>query len=106
MNNILLSLILGAGAGIVDVTLMLIQKLDRYAIASAFVQWLFLGFIITFIKIPGIDGWLKGLIVAVIVSLPIVIIVAKNDPKSILIILAMSAILGGIIGFLSKKIIL
>ncbi|MDO8524718.1 MAG: hypothetical protein Q7R99_03755 [bacterium] len=106
MNNILLSLILGAGAGLIDVLPMLIQKLDRYAIASAFIQWLVLGFIITFIKIPGVEGWLKGLIVAVIMSLPIVIIVAKSDPKSVLIILAMSAILGSIIGFLSKKIIL
>ncbi len=103
MPNILLSLILGAGAGLIDIIPMLIQKLDKYSIVSAFVQWLVLGFIITFIKIPGIDGWLKGLIVAVIISLPIVIIVAKSDPKSIIIILATSAILGSIVGALSKK---
>lgn len=106
MNSILLSLILGAAAGLVDVTPMLIQKLDRYAIASAFIQWVVLGFIITFIKIPGIDGWLKGLIIAVILSLPIVIIVAKNEPKSVIIILTISAVLGSIVGFLSEKITL
>ena len=104
MKNILLSFILGALAGIIDIIPMIIQKLDKYATASAFVQWVVLGFIITFIKIPGLDGWLKGLVVAVLMSLPIVILVAKINPKSIVIILLMSAILGSIVGFFSTKI--
>ncbi len=105
MNNILLFLILGAGAGVIDIVPMLIQKMDKYAIASAFVQWLVVSFVIGFIVIPGVDGWLKGLIVAIILALPIIILVAKSDPKSVPIILAMSAILGAFLGFLSKKII-
>jgi len=104
MKNILLSFMLGALAGVIDIIPMIIQKLDKHAIASAFVQWLVLGFIITFIKIPGLDGWQKGLVVAVLLSLPIVILVAKTDPKSIVIILLMSATLGSIVGFISAKI--
>jgi len=104
MKGILLSFLIGAAAGIIDIIPMMIQRLDKYATASAFVQWLILGFIITFIKIPGLDGWLKGLVVAVLMSLPIVILVAKTDPKSILIILSMSAILGSLVGFFSTKI--
>lgn len=105
MPSILSSLILGMAAGILDVIPMLIQKLDKYAIASAFIQWVVLGFVITHIKIPGVDGWLKGLITAVLMSLPIVIIVMKADPRSVIIILLMSAILGSIVGFLSAKIV-
>ena len=98
MKTILLALVLGARAGVIDIIPMIIQKLDKYSTISAFVQWLVLGFVITFIKIPGVDGWLKGLITAVLLSLPIIIIVMKNDPKSIFIILLMSALLGSIVG--------
>jgi uncharacterized membrane protein len=104
MKNIILSFALGAVAGIIDIIPMVIQKFDKYATASAFVQWLVLGFIITFINIPGLEGWLKGLLVAVLTSLPIVIIVMKTDPKSVAIILFMSAILGSAVGFFSTKI--
>ena len=105
MKNIILAFVLGAGAGIVDIIPMIIQKLDKYSTSSAFVQWLVLGFVITFIKIPGVDGWLKGLITAVLLSLPIVIIVMKTDPKSVFIILCMSALLGSLVGLFSTKIV-
>ncbi|OGY87186.1 MAG: hypothetical protein A2233_03610 [Candidatus Kerfeldbacteria bacterium RIFOXYA2_FULL_38_24] len=104
MRSLLLSLALGVIAGIIDITPMIIQKLDKYATASAFVQWVILGFIITHINIPGVDGWLKGTIVAVLMSLPIIILVLKADRKSVPIILLISAILGGVVGFLSTKI--
>ncbi|MFA5995760.1 MAG: hypothetical protein WCW27_03895 [Patescibacteria group bacterium] len=106
MRTILLSLVLGSIAGIIDIIPMLIQKLDKYATGSAFVQWVVLGFIITHVNIPGLQtGWLKGLIVAVLMSLPIVIIVAKTEVKSVGIILAMSAVLGSVVGYVSTKII-
>ena len=100
----MLSLAIGATAGIIDVIPMIIQKLDRYACISAFVQWVVIGFIVTHIKIPGVDGWLKGTIIAVLMALPIIILVMKTDIKSVPIILAMSAILGGVVGFFSGKI--
>jgi len=101
--KILLSFGLGAIAGIIDVIPMIIQKIDKYSTISAFVQWLILGFFITHIKIPGLDGWSKGLVTAVLMSLPIIILVAKTDPKSVIIILLTSAILGSIVGFFSNK---
>jgi len=102
--KILFSFLIGSFAGIIDIIPMLIQRLNKYAIVSAFVQWLVLGFIITHINIPNIDSWLKGLIVAVLVSLPVIIIVMQTDPKSAPIILVTSAILGSLVGFLSTKI--
>lgn len=104
MRSILLSLALGAVAGIIDVIPMIIQKLDKYACFSAFVQWVIIGFIVTHIKIPGVEGWLKGTIIAVLMALPIIILVIKTDLKSVPIILIISAILGGVVGFLSDKI--
>lgn len=104
MKNILLSFALGTIAGIIDIIPMIIQKMDKNDTISAFIHWLVLGFIITYIKIPGVDGWLKGLIVGVLMSLPVVITVIKSDPKSVIIILVMSAILGSLVGFFSAKI--
>lgn len=104
MRSILLSLVLGAIVGIIDIIPMIIQKLDKYATISAFVHWVVLGFIITYVKIPGVDGWLKGMTVAILMSLPIIILVLKTDQKSVPIILIMSAILGAITGFVSTRI--
>lgn len=104
MKNILWSFALGALAGIIDIIPMIIQKLNKYITASAFVHWVILGFIITFIKIPGLDGWLKGLLIGVLMSLPVLITQAETDPKSIIMIFIMSAILGSLVGFLSTKI--
>jgi len=104
MNKILLSLALGAFAGIIDIIPMLMQKLDKHSIASAFIQWVILGFVITHMEF-GIEGWLKGLIVAVILSVPVIVLVVKTDPKSSVPIIVMSAILGSVVGFVGDKLI-
>jgi hypothetical protein len=102
MKKIHLALFLGVFAGIIDIIPMAIQGFNSYAIASAFLQWLILGFFISYIEF-GIQGWCKGLIVAVLMALPIIIIVMKDDVASVLPILVMSAVLGSFIGFMSKK---
>lgn len=99
MITILLSLCIGIAAGIIDIIPMIIQKLDKHATVSAFVHWVVLGVVITHVQIPGLDGWLKGLVLAVLLTLPVLIIVAKADKKSIVPILAMTVILGSLVGF-------
>ncbi|MCX8129717.1 MAG: hypothetical protein N3I35_06410 [Clostridia bacterium] len=102
MGRIIFSLVIGVVAGIIDIIPMFLQKLDKYAILSAFVQWIILGFIITHIQF-GVEGWLKGLIVSVLLALPIIILVMKTDFKSIFPILVMSGILGSLVGFIGDK---
>lgn len=93
MNNILIALLIGVIAGTIDVIPMIIQKLDRYANFSAFVHWVFLGLIIPFVA-WGIQPWIKGLIIAELATLPVMIIVAKSDKKALIPMTIMSAILG------------
>ncbi len=102
MGKLLLVLIIGIIAGIVDIIPMILQKLDKYSIISAFVQWIVVAFVITHIQI-GVDGWLKGLIIAILMALPVVILVMKTDAKSVVPILVMCAILGSLVGFLCDK---
>jgi hypothetical protein len=102
MKNLQRSLILGIAAGTVDVVPMILQGLNWYANASAFVFWIGMGVII-----PSIDwklrGWLKGLIVAELAILPILIIVAKADIKGIVPISLMTALLGSLVGHCSGR---
>lgn len=103
MTNIYIPIIIGVIAGIIDIVPMIIQKLDKYSIISALVQWIVVALVIANIQL-GITAWLKGLIVAVLMALPIVILVIKTDSKSAAPILLMSALLGSLIGFISDKI--
>ena len=102
MTKLFISIGIGAIAGVIDVIPMIIQKLDKFSNWSAFVHWLILGILISYIQFP-MSPWLKGLVVAEISSLPIIILVMKNDPKSIIPILVMSAILGVAVGISTSK---
>jgi hypothetical protein len=102
MSKLSISLIIGVIAGIIDVTPMIIQKLDKYACFSAFVHWIILGIVISYIEIP-VAPWLKGTIISILCVLPIVILVSKEDPKSIIPILIMSIILGIGVGISTAK---
>ena len=77
---------------------MIKMKIDKYAISSAFVFYLIMPFIIFNTTLFGMAWWLKGSVITVVLALPIVILVAKTDKKSIPLILSMSILLGTIIG--------
>jgi hypothetical protein len=97
MTKLFISIGIGVIAGVIDVIPMLIQKLDKFSNWSAFVHWVVLGVIISYIQMP-LAPWLKGLVVAEIAALPIIILVAKTDRKSIIPMMVMSAILGIAVG--------
>lgn len=102
MIKLFVSIGIGAVAGIIDVVPMMIQKLDKFSNWSAFVHWVVLGVIISYLQVP-LSPWLKGLVVAEISALPIVILVAKTDCKSIAPMVVMSAILGVAVGIVTGK---
>ncbi len=101
MSEILIALIIGIIAGLIDVIPMIIQKLEKSANLSAFFHWVVLGLIIPFVS-WDITPWLKGLIIAEISAIPILFIVASEDKKAIIPITLMSAILGIGIGIAGK----
>ncbi|MBI9093024.1 MAG: hypothetical protein JEZ12_27740 [Desulfobacterium sp.] len=102
MEKLFISLGIGVIAGIIDIIPMIIQKIDKYSTISAFIHWILLGFIISYIQLP-LSGWLKGIVIAEISALPIVLLVLKEDPKSVFPILSMTAILGCAVGFSTGK---
>lgn len=98
MNEILLALLIGCVAGIIDITPMIKQRLGVFAIGSAFTQWLVLGLLIPNTTLFGLSGWANGMTIAVLTALPIIILVAETDKKAVPIIISMSAILGSAVG--------
>jgi hypothetical protein len=98
MNTLLLSVLIGLVAGTLDIIPMLIKKLPMRATISAFLQYLFVSVIIVHIDLPHIPWWIEAGLVAVMMTIPIVIIIAGKDRKSVPIILANAIILGTLIG--------
>jgi hypothetical protein len=98
MDTLLLSAIIGIAAGIIDIIPMIIQKLDKRATVSAFLQYFFVSIIIVNIDLPHIAWWLQGGLISVALTLPVVFIVSTQDKKAVPIILTMAAILGTLIG--------
>ena len=98
MDTLLLSAIIGVAAGIIDVIPMIIQKLDKRATISAFLQYFFVSIIIVNIDLPHVVWWLQGGLISVALTLPVVFIVSTQEKKAVPIILTMAAILGTLIG--------
>ena len=93
MDKILIALIIGVVAGLVDVIPMIIRKLDKTANWSAFIHWIVLGLIIPFVR-WDIQPWLTGLIIGELTTLPVMIIVFPKNKKALIPMILFSAILG------------
>jgi len=98
MDTLLLSAIIGVVAGIIDIVPMIIQKLDKRASISAFLQYFFVSIIIVNIDLPHVVWWLQGGLISMAFALPVVVIVSMQDKKAVPIIFTMAAILGTLIG--------
>jgi len=104
MNDFLIAIIIGLAAGFIDITPMIIMKLDKSANISAFVHYFALGLIIPFVD-WGIAPWIKGIVIALLTAIPIMIIVFPKDKKAIIPMIVFSLILGASIGIAGAKFI-
>lgn len=98
MRTLLVSMIIGIAAGVIDILPMIIQKMDKRPIVSAFLQYFFVSIIILNTNLPGVIWWLQGSIIALALAIPVIIIVSEKDRKAAPVIASMSIILGALIG--------
>jgi hypothetical protein len=98
VKQLLLSMAIGLAAGIIDALPMLLQKMKRRAVWSAFWHYFFVAIVIVNIDFPWLAWWLKGGITAFALAVPIMIITSENDSKAAPIIGTMALILGTLIG--------
>jgi len=98
MKNIIFTALIGFVAGLIDISPMLKMKLDKYAILSAFSFYFIMPFIIFNIKFLVNIWWLKGGLITLVLSISTIILISKEDKKSILPVASMALILGSLIG--------
>ena len=101
-KNILFGVLLGIGAGVIDLIPMVIQGLTWDANLSAFLLWVVSGFMLATsnLQLPPV---LKGIVLSYLCLLPSLPIIGWEDPVSLLPILIMTLILGSALGFAYSK---
>ncbi len=105
MKTILLTALIGIIAGVIDILPMIKMKLDKYAIFSAFIFYFIMPFIIFNTELFGMVWWLKGGVITLALAIPVIIIVSREDKKSIPPMVVMSIVLGTLMGIAGHLII-
>jgi hypothetical protein len=98
MNTLFIAVVIGVAAGLLDILPMILQKMGKISIISAFLQYFFVSIVIVNINLPGIAWWLQGSLISLALALPILVIISPNDVKPVPIISSMAIILGALIG--------
>ena len=104
MKKIKVGLLLGIVAGVIDVIPMIMQNLKWDANISAFTMWIVVGFLIATIDL-NINPIIKGILTAFLVLLPTAILIGWKEPVSLIPIVIMTTVLGGLLGFSINKIL-
>jgi hypothetical protein len=102
MKSFFVSILIGCISGAIDIAPMLLKKMDKYSILSAFVQYVIVSAVIFHINIPGCPWFLKGSLVAFVFALPIMILVSGKEPGAIIPIAVMSVVLGFLISVAAR----
>ena len=99
MSRIPLGVLCGLIFGSVDVAIMIPMSFPdkRAALMGAFIARFAIGFVICNIRLPW-PGWLMGLVIGILMSLPDAIITKAMAP-----ILASGAVGGMVIGWVAEK---
>jgi uncharacterized membrane protein len=98
MDKLLLSVLIGITAGIIDIIPMIIQKLPKFSTCASFIYFFFISIIIVNTDLPHIVWWLEGGLISLALMIPILIHVDASDKKPLPIITTNAIVLGTLIG--------
>jgi hypothetical protein len=104
MKTFLISLAIGLIAAVIDTVPMIIRKMDKFFIISAFCTWIILGLFIPKINFVSIS-FINGVIVAILFVLPMSFLIYKLDQKGLPAVIITTIVLGCAVGFFSKMFI-
>lgn len=98
MKELMITLLIGVVAGILDILPMIKMKMDKFSTTSAFVHYLIAPFIIFNIELFGMTWWLKGGVLNLVLAIPVIILAAKDDRNAVPPMVITSIVLGTLIG--------
>jgi len=93
---------LGVLAGIIDVIPMALQNLSWDANLSAFAHWVVAGFVISVADIK-LKGAVKGVSLSLLLLMPVAVLIGWQEPMTLIPVLAMTVILGSLLGHFIDK---
>ena len=96
-KKIIAGILLGAIAGGIDITPMIIQGLTWDANISAFCMWIIAGFFIATSTLK-INAFLKGVLISFLCLTPSAILISWQEPIALLPIALMTLVLGFLLG--------
>ena len=99
MKTIIIGIILGIAAGVIDVIPMIIKKLTWDANISAFLMWVIVGFFIATVDL-NMNPVLEGILISFLVLTPCAVLIGWKEPKSLIPVFIMTLILGALLGYL------
>jgi hypothetical protein len=101
MKRIIIGLIIGLIAGMIDVIPMFLQSMKWEAIIAAFLMWIIIGFFIATsdLKMKSIP---KGIIISLLIMLPSSILIGWEEPLDLIPIFILTILLGGAAGYCIK----
>ena len=103
-NAIVVGVLLGAVAGVLDMIPMLLQGLTWDANLSAFFLWVVSGFMLATSNLK-LAPVLKGILIPFICLLPSAFIIGWKEPFSLVPIGIMTLVLGALLGFVYSKVV-
>lgn len=99
MKKLIVGLLFGAAAGLIDIAPMLVMRLPLAADLSAFSLWVVVGLLIASADLK-LKSAANGLVIALLVFLPNAFLIAQNNIADLLPPLVMTVILGSLLGWL------
>jgi len=102
MKKLLIGLLFGAAAGLIDIMPMLAMRLPLAANLSAFSLWVVVGVFIAFTDLK-LNSVQKGAVIALLVFLPNAFLIGQNNIADLLPPLVLTVILGSALGWAIGK---
>jgi hypothetical protein len=103
MKKVKNGILLGFIAGVIDIIPMLLERSTWDANISALSMWVVIGIFVSTIEWK-INSIVKGILISFLVLFPSAIIQGWKEPISLIPIISITIILGGILGYSIRKI--
>jgi ribose/xylose/arabinose/galactoside ABC-type transport system permease subunit len=102
MSKLLITLGIGLAIALIDIVPMILRKADPYQIGTAFTHWVVVAVLISYSAMP-MPGWARGIVIAVLTTVPFLITLSRDHPASLLPVLGMSLLLGAVAGYTIER---
>lgn len=104
MEKITKALLLGTAAGIISAILMLFMNIGWQAVVAAFLHWVSVSIILTYGRFP-MPGWLSGVCVGVLTTLPLAFLSTLTEPSAWMPLLFSAIFIGCALGYTAQRLI-